>query len=110
MRHARVFFESTGPDGLDPFFVDVMLDEKSRIVGKWLLLGLSGDIDNKNTWYPFVVRVDGVVDFGCDYEDRWYKTNLRDKTIEIGNTTTVWDEAEKEHVCRITKVVSLGKH
>jgi hypothetical protein len=70
-----------------------------KIAGKWLLLGLSGNIDDKNTWYPFVVRADGVVDFGCEYqEERWSRTNIRERVISEGATVSVWDENEDEYV------------
>jgi hypothetical protein len=86
------------------------LADDHKIVGKWLLLGLSGNIDDKNTWYPFVVRADGVVDFGCEYEEqRWSSTNIREKVISEGATVSVWDEDEHEYVYRITKIVHLGQ-
>jgi hypothetical protein len=108
MEHARIFAECVTRNDAGPFFVDAFLAEDGKIVGKWLLLGLSGDIDDKNTWYPFVVRADGVVDFGCEYEEeRWSRTNIRERAISEGATVSVWDENEDEYV--ITKIVRLGQ-
>ena len=90
MEHARIFAECISRNGTTPFFVDAFLADDHKI---WLLLGLSGNIDDKNTWYPLVVRADGVVDFGCEYEKgRWSTTNIREKAISEGATVSVWDE------------------
>jgi hypothetical protein len=75
------------------FCVDAMIDESNRIIGKHALFGLSGRFDSRDTeFYPFVLDPSGRVDFGMGYDEeaneRFGETDLRERTIQIGELVT----------------------
>ena len=108
LRHVRIFLDPRSKEEQDPICIDAALDGKHRIAGKWFIFGLSGNIADKNTWYPIVCRIDGTIDFGAGYEEeRWGRTNIREKAIEVGNTVSVWDDRDQEFLFRISKIQEL---
>jgi hypothetical protein len=111
-RNVRIFADPTGvrlPDErIDKWCIDAVIDSNDQIVGKWFLQGTSG-YDSSQSLYPFICHVDGRLDFGSGYsEDRFYTTNIRKKSIQVGNLVSIWDNHEKEHVCRITRIHEFG--
>jgi len=96
---------------MDPICFDAALNDKQKIAGKWFIFGLFGNIADKSTWYPVVCRVDGTIDFGAGYEDdedRWARTNIREKIIRIGNAVSIWVERDQEFLFYVSKVQVEG--
>jgi hypothetical protein len=104
----RIFLEPLKrlPDEeLDKWCIDAMI-VKEKIIGRWFLHG-TRSYDDTGWLTPFICHVDGRVDFGHGYEDRFYHTNIRERTIRIGSTVSLWDEHEKEEVYRIARIHRL---
>ncbi|MBI5011390.1 MAG: hypothetical protein HZC06_00770 [Methylocystis sp.] len=85
-----------------PMTIDARIDD-ARIVSTWDLFGafaLDGD-----SVRPFILRRDGIVDFG--YGESW-RTDLRDATIKVGSEFAVWFNESDSGCYRIVKLAVLG--
>ena len=110
LKHVRIFLDPKSREDMDPICVDAALNEQQKIAGKWFIFGLSGNTDDKSTWYPIVCRIDGTIDFGAGYEgERWWRTNIREKTIQVGSLVSVWDESEQEFLFQVAKIQELSE-
>ena len=90
MRYLRIKALPT-PDNPDyqPLWLDVIVDNESRIIGRNTIFGLQGDFESKEDgFWPFTLDFKGQVDFGtaCDDEpnERYATLDLRDGVIEKG--------------------------
>jgi len=86
--------------------IDIRLDAQTKsILAPWDLFGafgLEGD-----TSRPFILRCDGVIDFGGDLSRRW-RTNLRLVRVSVGTRFQVfWNEIDAGEY-EIVKVARLG--
>jgi hypothetical protein len=92
-----------------PLTVDLRIDAQSgAVVGHWDVFG-AFDLDRK-TCRPFVLRADGVLEFGGGDEAGAprRRTDLRNVAIRVGAEFTMhWNEQDCG-VYRIVKVATLG--
>lgn len=87
------------------FTLDLRIDDARRVVGEWSLFGAI-DLD-ATACAPFVLRPDGVMDFGAQSERCW-RTDLRTRTIKVGETFTIhWNDVD-HGTYGIEKVAILG--
>lgn len=94
-------------DPKERYMFDVAVDERRRIVGKWKCFGLC---EEEREFYPVVLSSDGELDFGFFAEDnRFAKTNLRDRPLEAGGLITITDSDGDEQIYRIQQTSILGK-
>jgi len=82
-----------------------------------VITGVGGDIKSDSNRTPFVILKDGRGDYGSDFaedSDRFFRTNLRSKTIRPGELFTTWvSDSERpnrthETSFRIKKVTPLA--
>jgi hypothetical protein len=108
LRHVRIFLDPKSREDMEPICLDAALNEQQKIAGKWFIFGLSGNVDDKGTWYPIVCRIDGTIDFGAGYEgERWWRTNIREQTIQVGSSVSVWDDRDQEFLFQVAKIHEL---
>jgi hypothetical protein len=66
-----------------PLHFDVVIDSSGNIEGKRAIFGFQGEINRRHgRSMPFLIRSDGIVDFGEEYNEsinQLWKTNLRDE-------------------------------
>ncbi len=85
--------------------LDLRIDASKRVVGSWALFG-AVDLDASGC-APFVLRHDGRMDFGADHQRSW-RTDLRQRTIKVGETFTIhWNDVDFG-TYRVEKVAVLG--
>jgi hypothetical protein len=89
-----------------PLTVDVRVDASATIASIWDVFG-AFDLDGSDC-RPFVLRRDGVIDFGANARDLAWSTDLRDKTMKVGVRFIVrWNE-EDQGEYEIVKIAELG--
>jgi len=96
----------------------ILCDDNFKPVPGVVVTGISGDLKSESNRIPLVILKDGRGDCGSDYEDehdRFFRTNLRSRTIRPGELFTVWwknklqqRNREIETSYRITKVTPLA--
>ena len=100
----------------DPVVGYAICDKDYKSIPDVVFMGYSGDINDTEARYPFMVFSDGRVDFGASYSgaaDRFSSTNLRDKTLRPGEIFTarvsIPDNGirEQETLFKIKEVVLL---
>ncbi len=110
MKYVRVYAEAIENKDEYPLSFDLLLDDQSRAGGDFFMYGLSGKPEEDGQCYPFALVADGSMDFGAAYEkeeDRWWKTDLREKKIELGAAFKV-TEKETEYDYTIVKLDVLS--
>ena len=110
MKYVRVYAESVENKDDYPLSFDLLLDDQGKAAGDFYMYGLSGRPEDDGQCYPFALVADGSMDFGAVYEneeDRWWKTDLREKKIELGAAFKV-TEKETEYGYTIIKIDELG--
>lgn len=110
MKYVRISAEYVENKDDNPLSFDLLLDGTSKAGGDFYMYGLSGRPENDGQCYPFALVADGSIDFGSAYEneeDRWWKTDLREKKIEMGVAFKVSDK-EQEYDYKIVKIDELG--
>lgn len=106
----RIFAETKGFEQY-PIILDVLLD-KDGYIRKNRFFGIQGRFDG--TFYPFVIDMEGYLEFGSDYgdEDR-IETNIRKKIIRnLEQFTTIeFDEemGRKREFVYVMKIYDLEK-
>src|ERR1043165_7201879 len=99
------------PEDWDPFRFDVVLGEEKTVLKVPVFFGFSGRWKDKGNLCPFVLEPSGRIDFGAGFtDDRYYRTNIREKQIAIGELFSVWDEHEFEKVFRIIDIGDIAKN
>jgi hypothetical protein len=71
----------------------ILCDDNFRPVPGIVITGIAGDIKSDANRTPLVILKDGRGDYGSDFEDpsdRFFRTNLRSKTIRPGELFTTW--------------------
>ena len=107
-RYVRVFTEYTKDKDSGPLSFDLILDDKKRVMGDVYMFGLLGTAEKGSDCRFFVFISDGSMDFGsADEDDRWWKSDLRERTIEMNGALKVWDANEEEYEYKIVKIVDL---
>ena len=92
-----------------PFTVKIKVRDKGKASGDFYMNGLSGRPEQDGQCYPFALVADGSIDFGAsseNEEDRWWKTDVREKKIEVGAAFKV-TEKETDYDYAIVKSQSL---
>ena len=86
--------DSPGRPSSENLFVDVVLGEDDRIVGKWELYGrwTENNTEGSALTYPMTIKQDGEVRFG---PDDGYSTNLRERTLKLGDLATFWGDTDR---------------
>lgn len=110
MKYVRVYAETAENKDEYPLSFDLLLDDKGKATGDFYMYGLSGRPEDDGQCYPFALVADGSIDYGASYEneeDRWWKTDLREKKIEMGAAFKV-SEKEQEYDYTIVKIDNLG--
>ena len=111
MKYVRVYAESIKSEEDDyPLTFDLLLDDQGKATGDFYMLGLSGKPEEDGQCYPFALIPDGSIDFGATHEkedERWWKTDLREKKIEIGVAFKVIEQDE-EYDYKIVKIDVLS--
>ena len=110
MKYVRVYAESVENKDDYPLSFDLLLDDQAKATGDFYMFGLSGRPEQDGQCFPFAFVADGSMDFGAVYEneeDRWWRTDLREKKIEIGAAFKV-TEKETEYDYTIVKLDELG--
>jgi hypothetical protein len=110
MKYVRVYAETAENKDEYPLSFDLLLDDKGKATGDFYMYGLSGRPEDDGQCYPFALVADGSMDYGASYEneeDRWWKTDLREKKIEMGAAFKV-SEKEQEYDYTIVKIDNLG--
>jgi hypothetical protein len=89
-----------------PLTLDLRIDASTgEVVSHWDLFG-AFDLDG-DARRPFVLRRDGVLDFGATEGARW-RTDLRSVAVRIGARFCVhWNEADSGEY-EIVKIAALG--
>ena len=113
MKYVRVYTESIKSEEADdyPLTFDLLLDDKGQAAGDVYMLGLSGKPEQDGECFPFALIPDGSIDFGATYEkkeERWWKTDLREKKIEAGAAFKVIEQDE-EYDYKIVKIDVLSE-
>lgn len=109
MKFMRIFTEDH-VDKAYPLSFDLMVDDQNRVAGENYAFGLLGKPEDDGDCYPFVLLADGSMDFGAaDEEGRWWKTDLREKTIEVNGEFTAWEGLKETEgfEYRILKIIDL---
>ncbi len=92
-RHVRAVYRWV--DGEDTTITfDLALDD-DRVFGNAIQFGFVGALTG--SFFPFVLTVDGRIDFGCDYADeaeRFIPTDLRDRPVRLGEVMTTRERGE----------------
>ena len=87
----RIKAQTPGYDGV--FVLDAVLVD-NRIVEKVAFCGFYGELDGE--FSPFVLRKNGTIDYGSDWEgeERERPCNIRTKVIELAAQFTIeeWDD------------------
>ena len=111
MKYVRVYTESIQKDEDEyPLAFDLLLDDQGKATGDFYMLGLSGKPDEDGQCHPFALIPDGSIDYGASYEkedERWWKTDLREKKIEMGAAFKVIDQGD-EYDYKIVKIDVLS--
>jgi hypothetical protein len=105
-RYVRVFTEFTKDKDSDPLSFDLIINDKKRAMTDGYMYGLLGLADQGSDCRSFVFLEDGSMDFGGE-DDRWWKSDLRERTIEPNGTLKVWDANDEEFEYKIVKIVDL---
>ncbi len=88
-----------------PMTLDLRLDSAHAVASIWDLFG-AFDLDGPRC-RPFVLRRDGVIDFGANSPEKW-RADLRDIAIVVNALFTVhWNDADSG-VYKIVKIAALG--
>jgi hypothetical protein len=106
-RLARIVLTGTRVDDeLDPITVDLFLDDSRHVVHKFPTCGWWGKLKGTDDLMPFILFPDGKMDFGTgfDEDDRYHRTNLQSKRLEVGEYVTVTHEFG-EHCFAVKQVV-----
>lgn len=96
-------------DYLDPITLDVFLDESKQVMQNFPTSGWWGKLKNTEDLMPFIFFPNGKMDFGTEFEieDRYARTNLQNKRIEINEYVTV-DDSDGQHCFRVKEIHWLG--
>lgn len=94
----------------------ILCDDNFKPVPGIVITGIAGDIKSDANRTPLAVLKDGRGDYGSDLEDpdRFFRTNLRSKTIRPGELFTTWwaksEQPDRTHETpfRIKKVTPLA--
>ena len=108
-RFVRVYTEYTKDKDDGPLSFDLVINDKKRAMADGYTYGLHGVADKGSDCRPFVFLEDGSMSFGAasGEDDRWWKSDLRERTIELNGTLKVWDGNEEEFEYKIVKIVDL---
>ena len=109
----RICLVPTNADDYDADWnlaIDVVLNEDGTASRRMIAFGSRGSLGNgSRSLEPFLLRPDGAVDFGNDFEaeDRDAHFNLRDagRRVTVGALFTFTDGNEGEIVYRVTQVI-----
>jgi hypothetical protein len=94
-KYVRVLTEATidNPDNA-PLFFDLVIDGEGKIIGEHLILAYQCfPKDRAARSNPFVVDMNGRVDFGIGYEkgsDQYGDIDIREKRITPGTIVRMW--------------------
>lgn len=93
LRYVRVRLKGANPylEGEAHMTIDLLVDEQDVAVRKLPFFGVFGPVVADGT-SPFVLRNDGVADFGYSAEDdeRLAVCNIKDRPIRTGEYITFW--------------------
>ncbi len=84
------------------------VDQNRRLESRGYLFGARGKPFGAEC-YPFIVAIDGRIDFGSGFENhdgRYGETNFRRQPISVGEYFNVTEDDE-ENVYKITKIISV---
>jgi len=110
MKYVRVYAEYVENKDDNPLSFDLLLDGTSKAGGDFYMYGLSGRPEDDGQCYPFALVADGSMDFGAAYEneeDRWWKTDLREKKIAMSAAFKV-SQKETDYNYTIIKIDVLS--
>jgi hypothetical protein len=75
-----------------PFYVDLVLDDSSKVSGDHPIFGFQGEIAQRSgASMPFILHSDGRMDFGEKYDSpgRFFQIDLRDVSVCVGQLLTI---------------------
>ncbi len=90
-RHVRAVYRWT--DGEDTTITFDLALSEDRIEQRAVFLGFTGKFPA--SFYPFVLLLDGRIDYGCDYTDdavRYIRTNVRERLVRLGELMTTHEK------------------
>ena len=74
----------------DPVVIDLRVSENGKVLKNGNVYGAWGK-PGYEEFYPFMLNVEGNIDFGGCSDERNAQTNLLDKTIRVGEYCTYQD-------------------
>jgi hypothetical protein len=88
------------------FTLDVRMDAATRrVVSRWDVFG-AFDLDGA-ACRPFVLRRDGVLDFGARGGERW-RADVREIELKVGARFTILWNAEDKGEDEVVKLAEIG--
>ena len=108
-RYVKAVYEWKDDGERWTFTFDLLLDGDDMVPSR-PYLGHSGS--PKGLFYPFLMKADGTIDFGSDYEgtpDRLMKTNMVGRKVRVGEmfTATEWRSDEGNYVDYLYRCISV---
>ncbi|MBK3799703.1 hypothetical protein GAY33_10745 [Azospirillum brasilense] len=93
-----------------PYVFDILLDAAGRVAGSWPIFGVAGGVRGDHS-YPLVLGREGQLDYGAGLQShqRFQRTNLRDRSIRVGEYVTIWSADEDEWAYRVQEVIDLAQ-
>ncbi len=91
MRYVRITCSPVHSAEHSNILIDAILDEADNILGKHALFGLWGDPNQDQAdFYPLVLKRNDMIVFDIEYatEDRFFRFNLRDVKVKVGQLLT----------------------
>lgn len=86
MRTVRITCLPINASSERPIFIDAVLNESDEICGGQALFGTWGKFTVDEEFYPFVLRGDGIIDYGAALDsaaDRFFDFDIRNGKITI---------------------------
>jgi hypothetical protein len=110
----RIVARPTKPDDELNITLEVAVEE-NKIRDGMVFFGFLGSLKDEENLYPFVLLIDGQLDFGSCFEDaadRYGRSNIRERRIEIGAlfsiSMTIGDPpSPKESTYLITQIIRV---
>jgi hypothetical protein len=96
MKREHIRIRATSSNSGNTYMLDLIVDESKVPLTRVPFFGLAGRWKQGGENYPFVLYQDGIMDFGAgwDEDSRYYKTNIREKAIIVGEYFTIDDGEE----------------
>ena len=105
--NVRIFARWTDDPFESPITLDAKLTPARRIQGNWALFGATGIAPRCR---PFILDAAGAIDFGegRDAAERFWRTDIRAREINLGETFAVTWSGGDTGVYRIEKIYEPG--